>query len=185
MRWILSNPTYSSRYMRLNNKIRQVIALAPSSTGTPIADLVLSGNVLGSSLSWILGFEGDAIKQQRVGDMQIYNEELLLGTKGRPTLPIPFKAVVGTDVIASPLSSASYCNGYLLNSGLKISKLYLDKCADGFLNCSSQNAAGEVWFYDKDVLDNNLTLSHNHSRHSCFGMDKILISALATEGAIK
>lgn len=185
LRWILSNPTYSSRYMQLKDKISQVIALAPSSTGTPIADLVLSGHVLGSNLSWLLGFQGDAIKQQRVGDMRIYNEELLFGTKGRPVLPVPFKAVVGTDVIASPLSSASYCNGYLLNSGLKISNLYLDKCADGFLNCSSQNAAGEVWFYDKDKLEHNLTLSHNQSRHSCFGMDKILISALGTKGAVQ
>lgn len=185
IRWILSNPTYNDRYMRLANKIRQVIALAPSSTGTPLADLVLSDPVLGSNISWILGFQGDAIKQQRVGDMNIYNEELLFGTKGRPSLSVPFKAIVGTDVVASPVSSASYCNGYLLNSGLKITKLYLDQCADGFLNCSSQNAAGEIWFYDKDRLENQMTLSHNQSRHSCFGMDKILISALAAEGAVR
>lgn len=106
------------------------------------------------------------------------NEELLFGTKGRPTLPIPFKAIIGTNVIASPLISASYCNSYLLNSGLKIIKLYLNQCSDGFLNCNSQSAAGEVWFYDKDKLEDGLTLSHNQSRHSCFGLDKILISAL-------
>lgn len=185
MRWILSNPTYNNHYMLLNKKITQVIALAPSSAGSPLADLVLSGSVFNSSLSWLLGFQGNAIKQQRVGDMKIYNEELLFGTKGRPSLPVPFKAIVGTDVQASPLSSASYCNGYLLNSGLKISKLYLDKCADGFLNCSSQIAAGDVWFYDKDKLENNLTLTHNQSRHSCFGIDKILISAFAAKGVVK
>lgn len=184
LRWILSNPTYNSQHMLLKNHIRQVIALAPSSTGTPLADIALSGQVLGSSLSWLLGFHGNALKQQRIGDMRIYNEELLLGTKGRPTLPVSFKAIIGSDVIASPLSSASYCNGYLLNSGLKISKLYLDNCSDGFLNCSSQAAAGEVWFYDKDRLDNHWTLSHNQSRHSCFGLDNILISALAAEGAV-
>ncbi|WP_058535580.1 hypothetical protein [Legionella saoudiensis] len=185
LRWILSNPTYSNRYMELKKYIRRVVALAPSSTGTPLADLVLSGHIISSSLSWILGFNGDAIKQQRVGDMRIYNEELLLGTKGRPSLPVPFNPVIGTDVVASPLSSGSYCNGYLLNSGLKITKLYLDRCSDGFLNCSSQEAAGEIWFRDKERLENNWTLSHNQSRHSCFGLDKILISALATEGAVQ
>lgn len=185
LRWILSNPTYNGRYMELKKHIGKVVALAPSSTGTPLADLALSGHVISSSLSWILGLHGDAIKQQRVGDMRIYNQELLLGTQGRPSLPVAFNPIIGTDVIASPLSSASYCNGYLLNSGLKITKLYLDKCSDGFLNCSSQEAAGTVWFYDKDHLENNWTLSHNQSRHSCFGLDKILISALATKGAVQ
>ena len=185
MRWILSNPAYNTNYWRLKDKVSQIIAMAPSSAGTPIADLVLHDGSIGSNISWLLGFEGNAIKQQRVGDMAIYNEELLLGTQGRPELPIPFKTVVGTDVIASPFSSAAYCNGYVLNTGLKITKLYLDKCADGFLSCSSQTAAGQVWFYDKEQLDNGYPLNHNQSRHSCFGMDKILISTLATEGAVK
>lgn len=185
MRWILSNPTYNADYMRLKDKVTRIIAMAPSSAGTPIADLVLNGGSIGSNISWLLGFQGDAIKQQRIGDMNIYNEELLFGTSGRPGLPRPFKTVVGTDVVASPLSTASYCNGYLLNSGLKITKLYLDKCADGFLSCSSQTAAGDVWFYDIDRLDNNFPLNHNQSRHSCFGMDNILINALATEGVVE
>ncbi|KTD11078.1 hypothetical protein Lgra_2044 [Legionella gratiana] len=183
IRWILSNPTYDSRYMRLKNKIDQVIALAPSSGGTPLADALLNGGIFEASLSWLLGYTGDAVKQQRVGDMYIYNEELLFGTKNRPTLPKPFKAVIGTDVIASPFNSSSYCNGYILNSGLKIAKLYLDNCADGFLNCSSQTVAGTVWFYDKDKLENHLTLSHNQSRHSCFGLEKILTSVIDSEGA--
>lgn len=183
IRWILSNPTYDSRYLQLKNKIDQVIALAPSSGGTPLADALLNGGVFEASLSWLLGYTGDAIKQQRIGDMYIYNEELLFGTKNRPSLPKPFKSVVGTDVIASPLNSSSYCNGYILNSGLKIAKLYLDSCADGFLNCSSQAVAGSIWFYDKDKLEDHLTLSHNQSRHSCFGLEKILTSVIDSEGA--
>lgn len=185
MRWILSNPTYDNRYMRLKSKIKHIVALAPSSEGTPLADILFNGGVFEASLSWLLGYTGDAVKQQRVGDMHIYNEELLFGTKNRPSLPVPFKAVIGTSVIASPLSSASYCNGYLLNSGLRLANIYLDYCADGFLNCSSQAAAGTIWFYDKEQTEDQTTLSHNQSRHSCFGLDKILISALDSEGAVK
>ncbi|RUR17207.1 hypothetical protein ELY21_11625 [Legionella sp. km535] len=185
IRWILSNPTYDGRYLSLKHKINQVIAIAPSSLGTPLADEILGGGVFETSLAWLLGYLSDAVKQQRVGDMLIYNEELLLGGKGRPSLSTPFKVIVGTDVYASPLSSASYCNGYLLNSGLKITKLYLDTCADGFLNCTSQLAAGELWFYDRDKTENNAPLSHNQSRHSCFGFDQVLISALSTEGAVQ
>ncbi|WP_058478012.1 hypothetical protein [Legionella steigerwaltii] len=185
MRWIVSNPTYDSRYMRLKSKIKNIVALAPSSGGTPLADILLNGGIFEASLSWLLGYTGDAVKQQRVGDMSIYNEELLFGTKNRPSLPVPFNSVIGTDVIASPLSSASYCNGYLLNSGLKIAKVYLDSCADGFLNCSSQAAAGTVWFYDKQKTEDETTLSHNQSRHSCFGLERILISALDLKGVAK
>lgn len=185
MRWILSNPTYDSRYLTLKNTIKQVIAIAPSSGGTPLADEVINGGIFEGSLGWILGYLSNAVRQQRIGDMLIFNNELLLGTKGRPSLPIPFKVVVGSDVRASPLSSGSYCNGYLLNSSLKITKLYLDKCADGFLNCSSQLLAGDLWFYDVNKTQDRSPLSHNQSRHSCFGMDNILISALATEGVVQ
>lgn len=185
MRWILSNPTYDRRYLTLTHKIKQVIAIAPSSGGTPLADEVLNGGVFESSLAWLLGYNADSVKQQRVGDMLLFNQELLLGSKGRPSLSIPFKVIVGTDVRASPFSSSSYCNGYLLNTGLKLARLYLDQCSDGFLNCSSQAMAGDVWFYDIDKTERNIPLSHNQSRHSCFGLDKILISALATEGVVQ
>lgn len=178
IRWILSNPTYDKSYMTLNKNIHEVIAIAPSSGGTPLADEVLSGGALELGLGWLMGYWTDAVKQQRVGDMLIYNQELLLGSKGRPSLSVPFKVIVGTDVYASPFSRGSYCNGYLLNSGLKIAKLYLNKCSDGFLNCSSQASAGEVWFYDKDKTADNRPLNHNQSRHSCSGLDHILSSAL-------
>lgn len=178
LRWILSNPTYNANYLFLKNKIKHVVALAPSSGGTPLADTLLNGGLFEMTLSWILGYTGDAVKQQRLGDMYIYNQELLFGSEGRPPLPKLFKVIVGSDVFASPFSTSSYCNGYLLNSGLKISKMYLDECADGFLNCSSQTAAGTVWFFDKDKLDDNLSLSHNQSRHSCFGLERILINDL-------
>jgi len=45
MRWILSNPTYDSRYPNIINKTVRVNALAPSSAGTPLADAVINGNV--------------------------------------------------------------------------------------------------------------------------------------------
>lgn len=181
IRWILSNPTYDNRFIALKRKIKEVVALAPSSSGTVLADEAVGGGVFNASVAWLLGYTSDAVRQQRVGDMLIFNDELLLGGKGRPSMSVPFKVIVGTDVAASPFSSSSYCNGYMLNSGLKLTKLYLDKCADGFLSCSSQKAAGEVWFYDKDKMQKGLSLSHNQSRHSCFGLDTILINALKTQ----
>lgn len=183
VRWILSNPTFDGNYLKVKRHIKQVIALAPSSDGTVLADEAWAGGVFQSGVSWLLGYLSDAVKQQRIGDMIIYNDELLLGSKGRPELPVPFRVVVGTDVYASPFDKGSYCNSYLLNSGLLVTKLFLKGCSDGFLNCESQASAGTVWFYDTEKTEGQRHLSHNQSRHSCFGMDNILASALAEEGA--
>jgi hypothetical protein len=179
IRWILSNPTYDPRHFSLSTKIVEVIALSPASGGTPLAEEVVEGNLFESSVSWLIGYLNDAVRQQRVADMAIYNNELLMGSIGRPSLAIPFRVIVGTDVTASPFNRASYCNGYSYNAGLKVTKLYLDKCADGFLECISQRAVGSIWFYDIQKTTHNNALSHNQSRHSCFGLDAILSEDLA------
>ncbi|ARG97209.1 hypothetical protein [Legionella micdadei] len=182
IRWILSNPTYDTRYLNLVKHIAQVIALAPSSGGTELADEVIDGNGFEETLAWLLGYQNDAVKQQRVGDMALYNEEILLGTLGRPTLPVPFRVVIGSDVDASPFTKAAYCNGFLLNTGLKITQSYLRNCSDGFLDCASQILAGDLWFYDWQKTIRQTPLSHNQSRHNCFGLDQILRNDLLAQG---
>ena len=49
LRWVMSNPTYDSRYPDIINQTGRVNALAPSSTGTPLSDAVMNGTVLPSS----------------------------------------------------------------------------------------------------------------------------------------
>src|SRR3990167_9906207 len=110
IRWILSNPTYDSRYLQLHQAIKQVIAIAPSSAGTPLADETFEGSYFTEAVGWLLGYRNDSVKQQRIGDMALYNDHILLGSKGRPSLSIPFKTIIGTDVAASPFSDSSYCN---------------------------------------------------------------------------
>ena len=151
MRWVMSNPTYDSRYPNIINKIVRVDALAPSSAGTPLADAVLNGNVFETSLGWLLGYKSDAVRQQQVSWMASYNANNLYGTSGRPSLPKLFRAVVGTDVETAVWDSDSYCGGYAENLGLETTQWWLDSCSDGFLNCSSQSAAGAVWFKDSWV----------------------------------
>lgn len=182
IRWILSNPTYDIRFYKLHKKIMNVIALSPSSGGTSLADEATDGSIFLEAIGWLIGYRNDAVMQQRLGDMALYNDELMLGTTGRPSLPVPFRVIVSSDVTASPFSSASYCNGYTLNAGLKIAKLYLDNCADGFLNCTSQATAGTTWFYDVDRTTDKTPLSHNQSRHNCFGLETILKKDLVELG---
>ena len=174
MRWILSNPTYDSRYPNIINKTVRVNALAPSSAGTPLADAVINGNVFESALGWLLGYKSDAVRMQQVSWMASYNANNLYGTSGRPALPKTFRSVVGSDVDSAIWDSDSYCGGYASNVGLETTQNWLNSCSDGFLNCSSQSAAGSVWFTDKNRMAGAEPLSHNQSRRACFTLDVIL-----------
>ena len=173
MRWIMSNPTYDSRYPNIIAKIRWVNALAPSSAGTPLADAVTAGNVFESALGWLLGYKNDAVRMQQVGWMAQYNQNNLYGTSGRPGLPKGFWSVVGTDVSSGIFSSNAYCAGYTQSVGLEITQNWLASCSDGFLNCSSQQAAGTLWFRDTTRTGGKV-LNHNQSRRDCFGLQNIL-----------
>ncbi|MEM9303461.1 MAG: hypothetical protein AAGE01_15195 [Pseudomonadota bacterium] len=174
MRWILSNPTWDSRYPTIINATRWVNALAPSSLGTPLAEAVTQGNVFEQSLGWLLGYASDAVRMQQPSWMAYYNANYLLGTSGRPSLPKGFWNVVGTDVETAVWDGDSYCGGYTLNLGLEITQAWLDSCSDGFLECSSQTGAGQTWFYDTSRMNGREPLSHNQSRRKCFGLDVIL-----------
>src|SRR5262249_50976786 len=97
IRWILSNPTWDSRYPAIIAATREVIAIAPSSLGTPLADAVIAGNVFESAVGWLLGYANDGVRMQQTSWMEFYNANWFLGTAGRPSLPKPFWDVVGTN----------------------------------------------------------------------------------------
>jgi len=172
MRWILSNPTWDSRYPLIIERTRWVNALAASSLGTPLAEAVMQGTVFEAALGWLLGFQNDAVRMQQPSWMAFYNANWLLGTSGRPGLPKGFWNVVGTDVRSAIWDSAAWCGGYLNQVGLEITQAWLDDCSDGFLDCSSQNGAGSLWFADFQVTSDRL--SHAQSRRDCHGLDVIL-----------
>ncbi len=171
IRWIMSNPTWDSRYPGIINRIRNVTALAPSSKGTPLADAVTNGNTFEQLLGWILGYASDAVKQQQVSWMAYYNTYYLNGTSGRPALPKTFKSVVGSDVESAFWDGDSYCGGYQYQVALEVTQAWLNSCSDGFLECSSQSGAGSVWFVDTDRTWGDEPLSHHQSRRNCFGLD--------------
>lgn len=174
MRWILSNPTWDSRYPKIINTIQWVDALAPSSLGTPLADAVIAGNTFELALGWLLGYQSEAVKMQQTTHMAYYNSEWLHGSAGRPPLARDLWAVVGTDVDSSPFDPDSSCGGYSLGVGLETTQNWLDACSDGFLECSSQAGAGHVWFYDVEYTAGAEPLSHAQSRRDCFGLDLFL-----------
>ncbi|EKE70270.1 hypothetical protein B3C1_14248 [Gallaecimonas xiamenensis 3-C-1] len=174
MRWILSNPTWDSRYPGIISKTSRVIALAPSSGGTPLADAVVAGNAFETTLGWLLGYANDAVVMQQVSWMASYNAQWLYGTPGRPALPSYFETVVGSDVESAVWDSDSYCGGYQNQVALEVTQNWLNSCSDGFLNCSSQSLAGSVWFTDTSKTNGGEPLSHQQSRRDCFGLPTLL-----------
>ena len=174
MRWIMSNPTWDSRYPNIINKTYNVTAIAPSSKGTPLANAVMNGSTFEAILGWILGYQSDAVRMQQTSWMAHYNANNLYGTSGRPSLPKSFKSVVGSDVDSAIWDGDSYCGGYQYQVALEVTQEWLDDCSDGFLECSSQGGAGSVWFYDKNRTKGSEPLSHHQSRRKCFNLDTIL-----------
>ncbi len=174
MRWIMSNPTWNSKFPTIIQETRWVNALAASSLGTPLANAVMNGTVFEQALGWILGYQSDMVQMQQTHWMSYYNATWLYGTAGRPGLPKGFWNVVGSDVETAVWDPDSYCGGYTLNLGLEVTQAWLDNCSDGFLNCSSQAGAGSVWYYDTQFTQGSEPLSHNQSRRKCFGLDVIL-----------
>jgi hypothetical protein len=174
MRWIMSNPTWDSRFPAIISKIRWVNAIAASSAGTPLADAVIAGNVFENAVGWLLGYQSDAVRQQQRSWMAYYNQNYLYGTSGRPALPKGFWNIVGTDVESAVWDGDSYCGGYAENVGLEVTQNWLAGCSDGFIECSSARAAGYLWFNDIDRTAGDEPLSHNQSRRACFGLETIL-----------
>jgi hypothetical protein len=178
MRWILSNPSWDDRYPAIIDAVRWVDALAPSSLGTPLADAVMHGTKFETSLGWLLGYGNDAVAQQQTASMAWYNDNYLLGTEGRPPLPVSMYATIGTDVDSSPFDHDSWCGGYALNVGLEITQNWLDDCSDGFIECKSAAGAGKPWAYDTDFTVGGEPLSHAQSRRDCFGLAEMLAGDL-------
>ncbi|USD35685.1 MULTISPECIES: hypothetical protein [Ferrimonas] len=174
VRWLLSNPSWDGRYPAIIDATSRVVALAPSSAGTPLADAVTNGNVFESTLGWLLGYDSDAVKMQQESWMANYNASWLYGTAGRPSLPSLFESVVGSDVDSAIWDSDSYCGGYQYQVGLETTQNWLDDCSDGFLECSSQRAAGQEWFTDTERTRGREPLSHHQSRRACFNLDSLL-----------
>lgn len=178
MRWILSNPTWDSRYPSIISNIRWVIALAPSSLGTPLADAVMDGNEFEQVLGWLLGYAVDAVDMQTLANMAFLNGNWFLGTSGRPPLPTTFINLVGSDVDSAIWDPDSFCGGYEQSIALEITQLWLDSCSDGFLDCSSQAGVIDITFTDTNLTIGSEPLHHNQSRRPCFGLDVLLRDAL-------
>ncbi|MEO7919115.1 MAG: hypothetical protein ABIT01_06600, partial [Thermoanaerobaculia bacterium] len=166
IRWILSNPTYDSRYQPIISKIRWVNSIAPPNKGSEAANLAgtLSGTWLTGWLVDLVGQKNDSTTNCTTSSMSYYNQYYLKGTTGRPALPKTVYSIAGTGLWNDFVHSEDY--GLATLSGVA----GMPGEDDGMVSQYSAQGAGTVWF----LTDAN----HHHNRRNDY---RTIGNSLATD----
>ena len=156
IRWILSNPTYDSRYQPIIDSIRWVNSIAPPNKGSEAANLAgtLSGSWLTGWMVDLVGQNTDSTKNCSTSSMSYYNTYYLKGTSGRPALPKTIWNIAGTGLWNDYIHSEDY--GLATLSGIA----GMPGEDDGMVSQYSAQAVGTVWF--------TTLANHHHNRRNDF-----------------
>jgi hypothetical protein len=154
IRWIMSNPTYDSRYQPIINRIRWVNSIAPPNKGSEAADLAgtLSGSWLTGWLIDLVGQKNNSTTNCTTSSMAYYNQYYLKGTSGRPALPKTVYNIAGYGLWNDFAHSEDY--GLATLSGIA----GLPGEDDGMVAQYSAQSVGVVWFTTE--------ANHHHNRHN-------------------
>jgi pimeloyl-ACP methyl ester carboxylesterase len=166
IRWILSNPTYDSRYQPIINRIRWVNSIAPPNKGSEAANLAgtLSGSWLTGWITDLVGQSNDATLNCTTSSMSYYNQYYLKGTSGRPALPKTVYNIAGTGLWNDFVHTEDY--GLATLSGV----VGMPGEDDGMVSQYSAQAVGVVWF--------TTLANHHHNRRNDY---KKMGDSLATD----
>jgi len=154
IRWMLSNPTYDSRYQPIISRIRWVNSIAPPNKGSEAANLAgtLSGSWLTGWIVSLVGQNNDSTKNCTTSSMTYYNQYYLNGTAGRPALLKTIYNIAGTglwnDFIHSEDTGLATLSGVAGMPGED----------DGMVSQYSAQAVGVVWF--------TTLANHHHNRRN-------------------
>ena len=156
IRWILSNPTYDTRYQPIISRIRWVNSIAPPNAGSEAANLAgtLSGSWLTGWMVDLVGQNTDSTKNCSTSSMSYYNQYYLKGTAGRPALPKTVYKIAGTGLWNDYVHSEDY--GLATLSGV----VGMPGEDDGMVSQYSAQAVGIVWF--------TTLANHHHNRRNDF-----------------
>ena len=166
IRWIMSNPTYDSRYQPIINRIKWVNSISPPNRGSEAADLAgtLSGSWLTGWLIDLVGQSNDSTRNCSTSSMSYYNQYYLKGTSGRPALPKTVWNIAGTGLWNDFAHSEDY--GLATLSGIA----GLPGEDDGMVAQYSAQSVGVAWFTTE--------ANHHHNRRNDY---RKIGDALATD----
>jgi triacylglycerol esterase/lipase EstA (alpha/beta hydrolase family) len=166
IRWILSNPTYDSRYQPIISRIRWVNSIAPPNKGSEAANVAgtLSGSWLTGWITSLVGQNNNSTLNCTTSSMTYYNTYYLNGTAGRPALPKTIYNIAGTglwnDFIHAEDTGLATLSGVVGMPGED----------DGMVSQYSAQAVGVVWF--------TTLANHHHNRRNDY---KKIGDSLATD----
>jgi len=166
IRWILSNPTYDSRYQPIISRIRWVNSIAPPNKGSEAANVAgtLSGSWLTGWITSLVGQNNNSTLNCTTSSMAYYNTYYLNGTAGRPALPKTIYNIAGTglwnDFIHAEDTGLATLSGVVGMPGED----------DGMVSQYSAQAVGVVWF--------TTLANHHHNRRNDY---KKIGDSLATD----
>jgi hypothetical protein len=154
IRWILSNPTWNTRYQPIIDRVRWVNAIAAPHQGSEAADLAgtLSGSWLTGWLVDLVGQNTNSTANCRTDWMAYYNQYYLKGTSGRPPLPRQVYTIAGTGLWNDFAHSEDY--GLATLSGIA----GMPGEDDGLVSQYSAQGVGVVWF--------TTAANHHHNRRN-------------------
>jgi len=154
IRWILSQPTYNTKYQPIINRIRWVNSIAPPNKGSEAANLAgtLSGSWLTGWLVDLVGQSNDSTKNCQTSWMSYYNQYYLKGTSGRPALPKTVYNIAGYGLWNDFVHSEDY--GLATLSGVA----GMPGEDDGMVSQYSAQGVGVVWFTTE--------ANHHHNRRN-------------------
>jgi hypothetical protein len=166
IRWILSNPTYDSRYQPIISRIRWVNSIAPPNAGSEAANMAgtLSGSWLTGWLIDLVGQSNDSTRNCQTSWMSYYNQYYLKGTAGRPAPPKTVYNIAGTGLWNDFAHSEDY--GLATLSGIA----GLPGEDDGMVAQYSAQSVGTAWF--------TTLANHHHNRRNDY---RKIGDALATD----
>jgi hypothetical protein len=169
IRWILSNPTYDSRYPTIINAVRWVNSIAAPQRGSEAADLAgtLSGSWLTGWLVSLVGQNNASTQNCQTAAMAYYNQYWLKGTAGRPALPKPVYWISGWG-----LWNDYYYRFHSEDLGLATLSGVAGMPGedDGMVSEYSAQAVGTAWFRTE--------ANHHHNRRNDY---KKIGASLATD----
>lgn len=196
VRYLLTQRTKSADFARVHAAAKRVVAIAPPTRGTYLANYMFRKGSLGNTLNGVIAmlggsgfYDDDGVAFIQTTEMDASNRDpARFAAVSADVAGVPMYVASGAAATVSIFESVSRCAGNLEADALAVlhttflsasdPATYRNACSDGFITCTSAMATASggarVVFGRTDdgtVVGKAKFRNHNQSRRSCDGVD--------------
>lgn len=196
VRYLLTQRTKNADFARLHAAAKRVVAIAPPTRGTYLANYMFRKGSLGNTLNGVIAmlggsgfYDDDGVAFIQTTEMDASNRDpARFASVSADVAGVPMYVASGAAATVSIFESVSRCAGNLEADALAVlhttflsandPATYRNACSDGFITCTSAMATASggarVVFGKTDdgtVVGKAKFRNHNQSRRSCDGVD--------------